>query len=118
VESPPQDTSEFASSPVSTAPPNAPFNLTTGFSSVAQTQSPRRFSVGAASHTGQLHDPSRAGAGNLELPKSDSDARSMPMPSAELMALVEDGGLDVAGLFPQLSVPGFMADLQAGTSYG
>ena len=34
------------------------------------------------------------------------------------MALVEDGGLDVANLFPQQSVPGFMVDLQTGTTYG
>jgi hypothetical protein len=115
VESPPQDTSEFASSTVSTAPSNVPFNLTAGFSSVAQTQ---RFSTETASPTAQLHDPLRAGAGNLELPEPDSDTRSMPMPSAELMALVEDGSLDVACLFPQQSIPGFMADIQAGTPYG
>ena len=113
VESPPQDTSEFASIPIFTAPPNAPFNPTTGFSSVAQTQ---RFSAEIASPTGQFHEPLRAGAGSLELPESDSDAISMP--SVELMALVEDSGLDVAGLFPRQTVPGFMGDLQAGTSYG
>lgn len=121
VESPLQDTSEFATSSVSTAPPNAPFNLTAGFSSVAQTQSPRRFSAKTASPTEQLHDSSRAGVGNLELLKPDSDTRSMPMPSAELMALVKDcglDGLDVTGLFPQQSDPGFMADLQAGIPYG
>jgi len=117
VESPPQDMSEFTSSPVSTAPPNVPFNVTAGFSPVTQTQSPRRFSVETASST-ELLEPSRAGAGNLELPKSDSDTGSMPMPSADLMALVEDDGLDVTNLFSQQSVPGFMADLQAGTPYG
>lgn len=110
VESPPQDASEFSSSPVSTAPP---FNLTAGFSPVAH---PRRFSVEATSPTGQLLDPSRAGAGSLELPRSDTG--SIPMPSAELTALFEDGGLDVSSLFPQQSVPGFTADLQAGTQYG
>lgn len=115
VDSPLHDTSEFSSSPVSTAPPNALFNLPTSFSSVAQTQSPRQFSVETASPTGQVLDPSRAAGGNLELPKSDPDTSSMPV---ELMALAENGGIDVAGLFPYQSVPEFMADLQAGTPYG
>ncbi|KAF8259235.1 fungal-specific transcription factor domain-containing protein [Lactarius quietus] len=106
VESPPHDTSEFASSPISAAPPNAPsFNLTTGLSSVARNQSPQRFSV------------ETFGGGDLELPKSDPDTSSVPMSPVELMAFVEDGGIDVASLFPQQSVPGFLADLQAGTPY-
>lgn len=117
AELPPPDASEFASSPVSTASLNVPFTAV-GFSSVAQTQSPRRFSVETASPEGQFLEPSRAGSSNLEHPRSDPDTSSMPMPSVELMALVEDGGLDVANLFPQQSVPGFMVDLQTGTTYG
>ncbi|KAN0128261.1 Fungal specific transcription factor domain containing protein [Lactarius tabidus] len=117
VELPPADASEFASSPVSTTSPNMLFTPT-GFSSVAQTQPPSRFSVDAASPRGQFLEPSRAGAGNLEHPESDSDTNSMPMPSVELMALAEDGGLNVANLFPRQSVPGFMADLHTGTPYG
>jgi len=117
VELPPPDASEFASSPVSTASPNVLFTAT-GFSSVAQTQSPRRFSVETASPKGQFLESSRAGANNLEHPTSDPDANPMPMPSIELMALVGDGGLDVANLFPQQSVPGFMSDLQTETPYG
>jgi len=67
---------------------------------------------------GRFLESSRAGAINLEHPKSDPDMSSIPMPPVELMALVEDGGLDVANLFPQQSVPGFMADPQTGTPYG
>src|SRR6266404_2301462 len=117
AESPPLDTSEFTSSSVSTAPPNPQFNLTAGFSRVAQTQSPRRFSAETAPPTEQL-DPSRARAGNQELPKPISESGSVTMPSAELMALFEGDGFGVAGLFPQLSVPGFTADLEAGNPYG
>ena len=115
VDLPLHDRLEFASSPVSTTPPNTLFNLLTSFSSIAQTQSPRRFSVETASLTGQLLDPSRAAGGSLELPKSDLDTRSIPV---ELMALVESSSIDVASLFPHQSVPGFMAEAQAGTPYG
>lgn len=117
AELPPPDASEFASSPVSTASLNVPFTAA-GFASVAQTQSPRRFSVETASPKGQFLEASRAGASNLEHPKSDPDTNSMPMPSVELIALVEDGGLDVANLFTQQSVSGFIADLQTGAPYG
>ena len=118
VGSPPHDTSDSASSSVNTAPSKAPFNLTAGLSSVAQTQSLQRFSVETISPTGQLLDPSRAGASNLELPKSDLDTSSMPMPPVELIALVDDGGIDVASLFPQQSIPGFTTDIQGDTPYG
>jgi hypothetical protein len=73
--------------------------------------------VETISPTGQLLDPSRAGASNLELPKSDLDTSSMPMP-VELIALVDNGGIDLASLFPQQSVPVFTTDIQGDTPYG
>jgi len=111
VESPPQDAPEFTTGntgPISAAPGSTPFNLATGISPVTPTPSQPEFSVGTGSPSGQL-DPAGAGAGvgGLEL----------PVPSAELMALFGDGGLDVTGLFPQ-SALGCTTDRPSDKPYG
>ena len=64
--------------------------------------------MSTGSPSGQLN-PAGAGpgVGGLEL----------PMPSAELMALFGDGGLDVIGLFPQ-SALGFTTDRPSDKPYG
>jgi len=40
------------------------------------------------------------------------------MPSAELIALFGDGGLDVTGLFPQSALPESITDRSSDTPYG
>ena len=110
VESPPQDAPEFTGNtgPISAAPPSTPFSLATGISPVTPTRSQPEFPVGGGSPSGQL-DPAGAGAGvgGLEL----------PLPSADLMTLFGDGGLDVTGLFPQ-SALGCTTDRPSDEPYG
>lgn len=111
VESPPQDAPEFTgkSGLICTASASTPFNLATGISPVTPTRSQPEFSVGTESPPGQL-DPAgaRAGVGGLEL----------PMPSAELMALFGDGGLDVTSLFSQSAPLGCTTDRPSDRLYG
>ncbi len=109
VEPPPKNTPEFTRNPVSTAPASTPFSLATDFSPATPTQSQPDFSVGTGSPSIQL-DPTgpRLGVGGLEL----------PMPSAELIALFGDGGLDVTGLFPQSALPECTTDRSSDTLYG
>jgi len=114
---PPQGTPEFVGSPVPTAPVNTPFGLAGNFSPVAPTQSPRGFSIGTDASRGRFLDPSRSGADRLDLPKPDPGVGTVHMPSIELMALFGDGGLDVAGLFPQPGMPDFTAGLSDEMSY-
>ena len=109
VESPPQDISEFVGSTLSTAPASTPFGLSTSIS-VAPTQSQSEFPVGTLSPFEQLLDP--AGTG------TEARASCQGLPSAELMALFGDGGLDVAGLFPRLVVPGVTIDRPSVARYG
>jgi hypothetical protein len=110
VESPLQDAPELTGNtePISVAPPSTPFSPATGIFPVTPTRSQPEFSVGTGSPSEQLN-PAGAGSGvgNLEL----------PLPSADLMALFEDGGLDVTGLFPQ-SALGCTMDRPSDKSYG
>jgi hypothetical protein len=95
MESPPQDTSEFASDPISLAPARIPFSLITGVSPVTSTLAQREYSTGTASSSGPLLD---GGAGE--------DDQKLFMPSEELMFILRDTDLDIAGLFPPSAFPG------------
>ena len=110
VESPPQDTSEFAGDPISIASASTPFSLTTDLSPVMSTFSRREFSAVTPSSSGPLLDPAGAGAGAAGL--------EMFMPSEELMSLFGEGHLDVGSLFLPSVLPGFNADRPGDAPYG
>jgi hypothetical protein len=118
IDSIPQDTSEFVVSPITDALANTPFNLAGSFSPIAQSQSPRRFSLGTDAPQEELLNPSRPGGDQLGLPKHDPSLGAMPMPSAGLMTLFGDRDIDVAGLFPRSGMPEFTTDLPDDISFG
>ncbi len=97
MESPPQDTSEFASDPISLAPARIPLNLFTGVSPVTSTLAQREYSIGTASSSGPLLDPDGGARG---------DDQKLFMPSEELMSILRDTDLDIAGMFPPSAFPG------------
>lgn len=64
--------------------------------------SPRQYSIGVSGHTAPFMDTSSSGVDPLNI-KPDP---SMALTPAEIMALFNDGGMDMASLFPS----DFMAD--------
>jgi hypothetical protein len=102
-----QDTSEFASDPISIAAASTPFSLTTYLSPVMSTSSQREVTP---SPSRPLLDRAGAGAG--------AGGVAMLMPSTELMSIFGDSDLDVAGLFPSSALPGFPTDQLGDAPYG
>jgi hypothetical protein len=92
---PPHNTPEFTGN-LSCAPACTPLDLATDSAPVALSQCQQEFSVDTASPSEQFPNP----AGGFEF----------PMPSAELMALLGDGCVDVVGLFLQSASPEFATD--------
>jgi hypothetical protein len=112
MESPLQDTSEFASDHISFAQASTPFSLTTSLSPVMSTLSQREYSAGTTSSSGPLLDPAGgAGAG------AGGDQKLF-MPSEELMSIFGDSDVEVAGLFPPSAFPGFTVDRLGDAPYG
>jgi hypothetical protein len=99
VESLLQDTSEFASDPISIAIASTPFSPSTSLSPVMSTSSQREVTP---TPSRPLLDRAGAGVG--------AGGLSMFMPSTELMSIFGDGDLDIAGLFPSSAFPGFPTD--------
>jgi len=110
MESPPQDTSEFASDPISFAQPSTSFNLITSLSPFMPTLSRREYLADSSSSSGPLFDPA-GGAGA-------DDGQNLFLPSEELMSIFGDSNLDVAGLFPPPALPGFTMDRLGDVPYG
>jgi len=103
VGSPPHNTPESTGN-LSCAPACTPLDLVTDSAPVAPSQCQQEFSVGTASPSEQFPNP----AGGLEL----------PMPSAELMAFLGDGCVDVFGLFLQSALPEFATDRLSRAPHG
>jgi len=110
MESPPQDTSEFASDHISFAQTSTPFNPITSLSPVMSTLSRQEYLAGTTPPSEPLLDPA-GGAGA-------AGGQTLFTPSEELMSIFEDTDLGVAGLFPSSAFPGSTMDRLGDAPYG